>query len=849
MAFEPVQRERRQPHRSAGPCRHVAIALAAAILTLSLEAPAQQTVPRRSDGVVVPYQSVTATDDASSIFVNPANLALTPGVESRLTVVWTGEDAQLPLRGYALDVALPFWILGTGLRVDWMDPPDGAPAPFSLGGLGRRYNWIRWAQSIRIGEVLSIGNTLAWSTAASSEMHGFFSATSAITVRPNRFVSASVVGRDWNTPENDIGRTIEPSVDMAAAFRPIGGRRVLELGLEGSYRSEDDRWVPSANASVALPYIGRLRLGGQLLDPSRGKIVIGTGVEVNFDTLQLTGGAVYGTGLSLEGTGFVAGGAVRLYRDDPKVPAPSRLVRLRIESTPTVRQHTRLLRTLWELADDPEVDGLLFVMRADPAPSLAHAEELVDALRLVRAKGKKVLCHLEDAGGRELFVCSEADRIAINPAGGLRFAGLASRYLYFGGLLEKLGVRADFVRIGKHKLAPEQFTTAPSEAGIEDRLDLLAQYERVYVGQIARGRDLELNAAKRAIAAGPFIASEARDHRLLDQLVYEDEIERFAEETFGHRVRIQDLDIPTEAPAYWQSPPKIAVVYLEGDMIDGHSQRIPIIDLRLAGSYTIAAALKQAREDNSVKAVVFRIETGGGSSLASDVILREATLTAKAKPLIVSMGSRAASGGYYASVAANEIFANRATLTGSIGIFYGKVDVVGLLDKIGVRVETLRTAPRADAESFFRPFTDEEHVELSKKVKQFYDLFIGRVATGRKMRPEEVHAVAQGRVWTGEQAERRGLVDTIGGLRQALARARELSGLPSDAPIVELPLEDPTLFERILQLAGVPSLDTGDSPPGWVPPPVLDVARALMPFVVLDPQRPMARMELFIEEP
>jgi len=248
-----------------------------------------------------------------------------------------------------------------------------------------------------------------------------------------------------------------------------------------------------------------------------------------------------------------------------------------------------------------------------------------------------------------------------------------------------------------------------------------------------------------------------------------------------------------------------------------------------------------------VKAVVFRVETGGGSSLAADVIWREAALTARVKPLVVSMGSRAASGGYYAAVAGREVFANRSTVTGSIGIFYGKVDASGLLDRIGVSLATSRTAPRADAESLFRPFTDDEHEVLAGKVKQFYDLFIGRVSEGRRMTPEAVHAVAQGRVWTGRQAAERGLVDRVGGYRAALERARVLGGLPDDAPIFELPEVPKTLFDRALALVGAPKLEASDAT--FLPPPVLDTARALLPLTYLSFERPMARLEWLFVEP
>ncbi|HZO17225.1 MAG TPA: signal peptide peptidase SppA [Polyangiaceae bacterium] len=820
--------------------------LACAALALFAMPAGAQVPPRASDGVVTPSQPLASTDDASAIFVNPANLAFGAGPEARFSMIHTGDRAPHVNQGYAVEVGLPFWILATGLRVDWMTPPDSAPRPFADNGRAHDYSWVRWGNSVRLGDLASLGITIAWSSAETARLDGLFAASSGLTLRPNRFLSAAVVGRDWNTPSNETGQTIEPSLDIGLNYRPLG-HRMLEIGLEGSYRSDVERWVPAANLGVDIPFVGRLRGGAQLVDPNNVQVVASALLDVNlFDYFQVGGGPVFGTAIPNSDLGFALTAAVRTFTEKPRVPILGRVVRLRFEATPDTREHVRLLRTLWRLSEDPEIDGVLMEMRTEPAESLAHAEELVDAIKLLRRRGKKVFCHLEDAGGRELFVCSAADRIAINPAGGLRFAGLSTRYFYFGGLLDKLGVRADFVRIGAHKTAPEQFTPGPSETAVADHRELLTNIDKVYVGQIASGRGMSLTKTRRNIERGPFIAAEARDAHLIDVLAYEDEIERFVEEAMGTSVNIEDYDPPTEAPPYWRPPPKIAIVYLRGEMVDGQSRHIPILDIYLAGSYTIAKALKEAREDSSVKAVVFRIETGGGSSLAADVILREAILTAKAKPLVVSMGSVAASGGYYAAVAGNEIFANRSTVTGSIGIFYGKVDVVGLLDKVGVRVESMRTAPRADAESFFRPFTDEERVELGKKVKQFYDLFIGRVAEGRHMKPDRVHAIAQGKVWTGEQAHARGLVDHIGGLRQALAEARRLADLAPDAPIVELPVEEPTLFELILEFIGVPSLKAEAN---WVPPPIDDVARALVPFIIYHPYKPLARMEEMIVGP
>ena len=275
-------------------------------------------------------------------------------------------------------------------------------------------------------------------------------------------------------------------------------------------------------------------------------------------------------------------------------------------------------------------------------------------------------------------------------------------------------------------------------------------------------------------------------------------------------------------------------------MIDGKSRDIPLIGSRLVGSYTIAKALKDAREDPRISAVVMRVETPGGSSLAADVMWREAVLTAKVKPLVVSMGTYAASGGYYIATAGKVIYANPLTVTGSIGIFYGKADVSELFKKIGISTETYKTSPRADGESIYRPYTDEELRELQKKVQQLYGVFVDRVSQGRKMSREAVDAVGQGRVWSGRQAKARGLVDRLGGIREALDEARRLSGSPDDAPITELPAPESSLLDLALKLAGLSEPQAGFP---LLPSQLLDVARAMAPFTVYQGDESLARLE------
>jgi len=787
-----------------------------------------------------PGRAVAGVEDAASIAVNPANLAFLPGAELRWTMVWTGNTSPLPARGHSIALGLPLWLLSTGLRFDFFDPPESAPAPFKDTAY-----WVRWPLAINLGSTLGLGTTFAWGKSDSAELDDFFSATTGVTWRPSPSLGISVVARDWNRPVSRTGTTIQRSYDVGFAVRPFDGRRGFEVGLETAFYEADREFVPKVAAGIDVPRVGRVRGEVALRDLGGSPDFLATvGLDVNLGSLQLSGGVIAGDAITRDGTGFYAGAAIRSFRE-PGIRGPSRVARVRIETTPGVRGHTRFLRRLWRLANDPEVEGVLLELRAEPAASLAYAEEIGDAIRGIRSKGKKVFCHLEDAGGRSLYVCSQADGIAMNPAGGLRFAGISSQYYYFGSLLKKLNVRAEFVRIGDHKLAAEQFARSEgSPIGQQDHQDLVNQFESIYLHDVGGGRRIPAGELKKRIATGPFLAAEAQKAGLIDELVYEDEIDRYIEQAMGRPARVVDDEPPSRAPDHWGESKKVALVYLAGDMMDGESSSIPLLGVKVAGSYTIARALRRAREDANVRAVVLRVATGGGSSLAADVILREAILTARVKPLIVSMGSSAASGGYYASVAGRRIYANRGTITGSIGIFYGKVDVSGLLHKLGVNIEAFRTAPRADAESFFRPFTDDERRELGVKVKQFYDLFIARVAEGRKMKAEDVDAVARGRVWTGAQAKERQLVDRLGGLRQALAEARDLGGLPGDAPILELPEEDDSLLGMLMGLAGAPAASAAASAGAFIPPALLDVARALSPFMIFDSNKPLARSEI-----
>lgn len=808
-------------------------------------------------------RSIVSNDDSTALVTNPANIGFMPSGELRWTGMFLNEDARATFQGHSIGLAfpIPFLSLSTGLRLDLVAPPRAASQAL-FGDAEGRYQWLTWGLAFRPTDSFALGLSLQRSYSNRQAAHDLASWSLGFTSRPSDYFGFAVVGQNLNRPTNDAGGVIDRSYNFGVAIRPLRTRS-LEIGLESQYVDRaDDYWVPRATLGVDVPELGRLRGDFAYADPGnevgRRQWLASANFAFNFNSAsssaELAGGTIFGDGLGSdaqsrahENLGFEV--AAKGFREVAAADAPRFALRLRIEDTPNARGHTALLRKLWDIAEhEPTVSGVVLELRSAPADSLAHTQELRDAVYHLRQAGKKVLCHLEDGDGSSLYLCSAADRILLNPAGGIRFAGLKSRYMYFSGLLGKLGIRADFVRIGDHKSAPESFMRDGStDVSRADKIDLLQQVERNYTVGVATGRHIDAEELRRRIATGPFVASEAKHAGLVDGFAFDDQLELEIGKLIGYSVRLVEDRRAPRAPEQFGENSGLAIIYVDGDMVDGRSQTIPLIGTRLVGSYTIAESLKKARENPKVGAVVLRVETGGGSAMAADVIYREIQLTTAVKPVIVSMGSAAASGGYYISAPGTHVFANPLSITGSIGIFYGKADVAELLKRVGVNIEVYKTAPKADAESIFRPFTPEEKTELGRKVAQFYDVFLTRVASGRKLSKEQVDAVGQGRVWTGEQALERHLVDELGGLRQAIALARKLGNVPDYGAIVELPPPDTSLIGRILGIEGVK-----EDPPAMsslLPSQFFDLVRALSPFVAHTGDKPLALMEMTLVDP
>jgi protease-4 len=804
-------------------------------------------------------RSVAGTDDSTALVLNPANLAFLPGPELRWEGIYLRSGLIAPWQGHAftLGVPLPF-SLATGLRVDLVNPPSAA-----FGSLSASYQWLTWGLAYQASESLALGFSLQRAYSAGPVASSLGSYTFGLSTRPLPAVGFSFVAQHINGPlGGDSARrlgslgapgvSLGPSVTPALALRPLGTRAV-ELGLEARYLLEPQIWEPRATLGVDVPFVGRLRGEFALVDPETTPLAFraSASLSVYFNgtagSSDLELGGVTGTALGQSGSyNFFNGFAVRGFREPTGLGPERTAVRFRMESTPSNREHVALLSKLWRLSEEDDVAAVVFEVRSSPADSLAHVQELRDAVRLLRARGKRVLCHLEDAGGAALYFCAAADRVLMNPEGLLHFAGLRTRHFYIAKLLEKIGVKADFVRIGAHKSAPEQFMReGASDVAREDTIDLLQQNERWFVGDIAHDRDMSVETLRARFAHGPFFAEEAKQAGLADGFAFDDDLEKAAGALTGEHLKLIDADRAPVAPEAFGKQRSLALVYIDGDIIDGRSRTIPFLGTELVGSYTIAETMKQVRENPLVGAIVLRVESPGGSSMASDVMWREIALTARVKPVVVSMGEIAASGGYYVAAPGTRIFANPLTITGSIGVFYGKADVSGLLGKLGVNVEVYKTSPRADADSLFRPFTDEERTEFQRKLGQFYDVFVARVSEGRKLTREAVDRVGQGRVWTGEQAKANGLVDELGGLRQAIAEARHLGNVAEDAPVVELPKIQTSIIGQLLGIPGIRASELVSV----LPPAVTELAHAMAPFLVHPADKPLSRIEITPVEP
>jgi protease-4 len=471
----------------------------------------------------------------------------------------------------------------------------------------------------------------------------------------------------------------------------------------------------------------------------------------------------------------------------------------------TVRSFVESLRLAKR---DPRITGVLLVPSSFESPFWAKVQELRDAVLDFRKSGKIVVAFLEYGGDREYYLASAADRVFLLPTSALDLTGVASYEVFLRGTLDKLGAYADFLQIGAYKTAVNQltekgFTPAHREMTEALNADMYAQLVR----GIAAARKKTEAEIRLLLDQGPFAPEDAVRTGLVDALAYEDQLDDQVPQLRqgGDMRRVEGNDYQRVTPRSLGVRPqsRIALVYASGVIASGKSGYDPGNGV-VVGSDTFVEQLRRLRNDDAIKAIVLRVDSPGGSSVASDVMWRELMITRDQKPsrpLVISMSDLAASGGYYISVPGHVIVAQPGTLTGSIGIFAGKFVIDGTLGKVGVTTQTVKSGKNADIYSPFARFSPEQREKVGQYMEGFYKSFITKVADGRHSTPDRIDAVAQGRVWTGAQAKDRGLVDVLGGLDTAVSIAKERAHIPADEE-VELVVYSArrSFFEAITEL-------------------------------------------------
>lgn len=483
--------------------------------------------------------------------------------------------------------------------------------------------------------------------------------------------------------------------------------------------------------------------------------------------------------------------------------------------TVQLRTITRALRSA---ARDDRIAGVFItgdLSAATFGSGYAALREVRRALEEVKAAGKPVNAYLTYATTKSYYLASVASEIAIDPYGMILMPGLSSEPMFFAGAFEKYGVNVQVTRVGKYKSAVEPFTRRDmSPENREEVQRLLNDLWDGLLADIAPGRGLTPADIQTTVdREGVIRADVAKESGLVDRVAYRDEIyealkaktgragsrEPFKQVTLDDYAKIaKDIADPPKAvtdstTSKLTGRGRVAVVYAEGDIVDGEGE------LDQVGSTKFSRTLRRLRQDPEVKAIVLRVNSPGGSASASEVIQREVRLIKKVKPIIVSMGSYAASGGYWIATYADRIFAQPTTITGSIGVFGVQFDVQRMANDFGITFDSVKTGKFADTLTISRPKTPEEIAVFQRMVDWIYNEFVTKVAEGRKLDRAAVEEIAQGRVWSGAAAKEVGLVDELGGLDAAIAYAATKAGLGSNYRLVEYPRQK-ELLEAIQEL-------------------------------------------------
>ena len=450
-----------------------------------------------------------------------------------------------------------------------------------------------------------------------------------------------------------------------------------------------------------------------------------------------------------------------------------------------------------------------------PDAGWAKSEEIRAAIEDFRTSGKPVYAYMEMGLNKDYYIATACDKIFLPPPGELFTIGLAADVMFFRGSLDKLGIYPDVYQIGKYKSAGDMFTQKEMTPAHREYINsLLEDFYGRYVERIAKARSKSPDDVKKLIDDAPYTAAQAKDAGLIDGTLYHEEVEKELKKRLGYKssdeLRIakgsEYRQISQESLGLNKGE-KIAVVFAAGDIVSGKSQ-FGSEGEETIGSDSLVKTLEEVRDDKTIKAVILRVDSPGGSGLASDIIWRAIESVKEKKPVVVSMSDVAASGGYYISAGANKIVAQPSTITGSIGVVGGKPVIKGFYDWIGVTNEYVLRGKNAGMFRESEKFSDSERQKFEEYLKTTYDDFTSKVAKGRGKDQNYIDSIGQGRVWTGQQGKGNGLVDEFGGLDKAIEIAKQLAKIPADKGVQRVVLPKPPTFWEELMSGGTGDADS-----------------------------------------
>lgn len=435
-------------------------------------------------------------------------------------------------------------------------------------------------------------------------------------------------------------------------------------------------------------------------------------------------------------------------------------------------------------AKDDRINGILLRVRG-AGIGWAKVQELRDALISFKESNKPVVAYMEFAGISDYYLATASDEIFFMPVGFLELHGILSEVPFLKGTLDKLGIKAEFERVAEYKTASDILTRDSMSVYHKEMVNsLLDNLFKRFLSDVTQARDISEADLLKVIDKGILSPEEAHDANLVDGLKYYDEVKTMLEEKFDSKVQKVTVDKYKKSDAFpkIKAKKKIALVYATGTIVSGESSSGSFSG-KMLGSDSVTRIFEKIRKDEGIKGVVMRVDSPGGSGIASDVIWREVQLTQEKVPVIISMSNLAASGGYYISMRADAIVAQPSTLTGSIGVLAGKFNMKGFYDWIGLNMELTKRGKNADFFSDYTSFTDEQRKILQDEIYEFYRTFVQKVADGRGKSWDEIDKIARGRVWTGEMAKELGLVDELGGIKEAISLAKEKAGIAEEEEV------------------------------------------------------------------